>query len=69
MVTLQDIDGSVARAESLVRLDLTPEAHEEVLVCLSNARTMLRELGLEATASLGRMHDTLESLADIAQGR
>jgi hypothetical protein len=69
MITLQDIDVALARAEQLVRLDRTPEAHEEMLTCLSNARGMLRTLGYESTAALARMTDTLESLSDITQGR
>ncbi len=69
MITLQDIDVSLARAEQLVRLDISPTEQQEVLLCLSNARGMLRDLGRDATASLARMNETLESLADIAQGR
>lgn len=69
MITLQDIDVALARVEQLVRLDMTPAAHEEVGTCLSNARGMLRELGREASATLERMGDTLDSLRDISQGR
>ena len=69
MITLQDIDVSLARAEQLVRLDITPTEQQEVLTCLSNARGMLRELGREATDTLGRMNNTLDALRDISQAR
>ncbi len=69
MISLQDIDVSLARAESLVRLDIAPASQQELLTCLSNARGMLRQLGHEASETLERMTDTLERLGDISQAR
>lgn len=67
MVTLDDIDKALARAEELLPAGgWTPE-QEEQATCLSNARAMLRDLGLEATAALERMSDTLERLGDVAE--
>lgn len=69
MITLQDVDVALARAEQLMPQHGRSPQQDEQLVCLSNARGMLRELGRDATATLERMGDTLDSLRDIAQGR
>jgi hypothetical protein len=69
MVTLQDIDVALARAEQVAHRIATIDADDELFTCLSNARGMLQDLGREASASLERMNDTLESLSDISQGR
>ena len=69
MITLQDIDVALDRAEVLASVDLSPEDQQELLTCLSNARGMLHTLGYESTAALERMTDALESLSDITQGR
>jgi hypothetical protein len=69
MITLQDIDVALARAEQLVRLDLTEAERDEAQTCLTNARFMLRQLGREAGETLERMSDTLDALRDISQGR
>jgi hypothetical protein len=69
MISLQDIDVALDRAEVLASVDISPEAQQELLTCLSNARGMLRELGREASDTLTRMNDTLDSLRDISQAR
>jgi hypothetical protein len=69
MVSLQDIDTALARAEQLARVDMTRQERQALLTCLRNARGMLCELGHDATAALDRMTDTLERLSDVTQGR
>jgi hypothetical protein len=67
MVTLQDIDNALDRAQILASVDISPDEQQEILTCLHNARQMLIELGHEASTSLARMTDTLDRLGDIAE--
>ena len=69
MLTLQDIDVALDRAEVLASVELSPEDQQELVTCLSNARGMLRELGRESSETLERIQDTLDRLSDITQGR
>lgn len=67
MVSLQDIDVALDRAEVLASSYEYSEAQDELMTCLSNARQMIQELGQEATASLNRMTETLGRLGDIGK--
>lgn len=68
MVSLNDIDIALARAEALMpELGRSP-AQDEQVICLSNARDMVRVLSEQATASLDSMSDTLERLSDVTKG-
>ena len=69
MISLQDIDVALARAQMLMPTMGRSPAQDEQLVCLSNARQMLQELGSESSETLDRIQDTLDRLSDITRER